>query len=147
VEADQTQVGLYFSKGKIDKRIRFGALFNPIINIPAGEAHYEVKANMTVPTNVTLLDVIPHMHWLGHDMLVTATYPDGHKQQLVDVQPYDFNWQTRYTYKQPVELPKGTRLDLVAHYDNSSANPHNPNNPPKRVTFGEQTTDEMCFAF
>ncbi len=146
-ETDDTQVGLYFNKAPVDKRIRFGSLDNLMINIPAGDSHYEVKAAMTVPSNITVFDVIPHMHWLGHDMTVVATFPDGKKETLVDVQGYDFNWQTRYTYKKPVELPKGTRLNLVAHYDNSTANIHNPNNPPKRVTFGEQTTDEMCFAF
>ncbi len=87
------------------------------------------------------------MHLLGHDMTVTATLPNGMKRELIHVEPYDFNWQTRYTYKEPVRLPKGTRLDVVAHYDNSSDNPHNPNNPPKKVVFGEQTTNEMCFAF
>jgi hypothetical protein len=80
-------------------------------------------------------------------MTVTATLPDGGKKELIHVDPYDFNWQTRYTYKEPVHLPQGTRIDVVAHYDNSSANPHNPNNPPKKVVFGEQTTNEMCFAF
>jgi hypothetical protein len=100
-----------------------------------------------LPAPITVLDVIPHMHLLGHDMTVTATFPDGSKKQLVHVEPYDFNWQTRYTYKDPIHLPKGTKVDLVAHYDNSTANPHNPNNPPKKVVFGEQTTNEMCFAF
>jgi len=118
-----------------------------LISIKPGDSHYEITADMTLPTAVTLLDVIPHMHLLGHDMTVTATYPSGAKRELIHVDPYDFNWQTRYTYKEPVHLPKGTRLDLVAHYDNSSANPHNPNNPPKKVVFGEQTTNEMCFAF
>jgi len=87
------------------------------------------------------------MHLLGHDMTVTATLPDGTKKELIHVEPYDFNWQTRYTYKQPIHLPKGTHLAMVAHYDNSAANPHNPYNPPKKVLFGEQTTNEMCFAF
>ncbi|MHB8635887.1 MAG: EF-hand domain-containing protein [Fimbriimonadaceae bacterium] len=146
-EEDDTQIGLRFAKTPIDKRIRTAALGNPFISIPPGDAHYEVKANLTVPEDVTVYDVLPHMHWLGHDMTVTATLPNGSTQRLIKVEPYDFNWQTRYTYRDPIKLPKGTKLSLVAHYDNSSANIHNPNNPPRRVTFGEQTTDEMCFAF
>jgi len=146
-EQDETQIGLTFSKAPIDKRMRNAALGNVIIAIKPGDAHYEVKASLTVPADVTVYDVLPHMHWLGHDMTVTATLPDGTNEQLVSVEPYDFNWQTRYTYREPVKLPKGTKLNLVSHYDNSIANIHNPSNPPKRVTFGEQTTDEMCFAF
>ncbi|HLK15774.1 MAG TPA: EF-hand domain-containing protein [Fimbriimonadaceae bacterium] len=146
-EADNTQIGLTFAKGQIDKRIRSTALGNPFISIAPGDAHYEVKANLTIPANVTVYDVLPHMHLLGHDMTVNATLPDGTVKQLIDVEPYDFNWQTRYTYREPVKLPKGTKLNLVSHYDNSTSNIHNPNNPPKRVTFGEQTTNEMCFAF
>jgi hypothetical protein len=80
-------------------------------------------------------------------MRVTAILPDGSKRELIHVENYDFNWQTRYTYKHAIKLPKGTHLALVAHYDNSTDNPHNPNSPPKQVHCGEQTTDEMCYAF
>jgi len=131
----------------VDKRVRWAAMGEEFIDIPAGEKTYAINAQLTLPEDMNVLDVIPHMHWLGHDMKVTATLPSGTKQTLIDVDHYDFNWQTRYTYKEPVHLPKGTQLDLVAHYDNSSDNRRNPNNPPKRVVFGEQTTNEMCFAF
>ena len=146
-EKDFSQIGIKFAKEPIDKKIRWESLDNEFIDIPAGESRHEVKAEIDLKADVTLLDVIPHMHLLGHDMTVTATLPDGAKKELIHVEPYDFNWQTRYTYKQPVHLPKGTHVSLVAHYDNSATNSHNPNRPPKRVTFGEQTTDEMCFAF
>ena len=66
---------------------------------------------------------------------------------LVDVPDWDFHWQGTYTYKTPVALPFGTRIDLSAHYDNSSENHHNPNDPPKDVRWGEGTADEMCIAF
>ena len=146
-EYDQSQVGLKFATGPIDKKVRWESVDNEFISIKPGEKNYEVKADIDLKAPVTVLDVIPHMHLLGHDMTVTATLPDGTKREMIHVEPYDFNWQTRYTYKEPVHLPKGTHLSLVAHYDNSSDNPHNPNNPPKHVRFGEQTTDEMCFAF
>jgi hypothetical protein len=146
-ESDLTQIGLKFAKAPIDKSVRWGSIHNVLLRIPAGDPKYEVKASSTVDTAMTLLDVIPHMHWLGHDMNVTATYPDGHKRELIDVKPYDFNWQTRYSYKEPIHIPAGTVISLVAHYDNSSDNPRNPNSPPKQVTFGEQTSNEMCFAF
>src|SRR5690242_4777911 len=102
---------------------------------------------MPVLADVHLIGVTPHMHLLGRELKVTATLPDGTVKDMVWVKDWDYRWQDTYRYKEPVALPKGTRLDLVAYYDNSSENKRNPNNPPKRVTFGEQTTDEMCFAF
>jgi hypothetical protein len=146
-ETDLSRVGLYFSKRPVDKRMRSLMLINPFLYIPAGDAHYERKFALDVPENITALDIVPHMHLLGHDMKVNASMPDGATRTLVNVPDWDFNWQTRYTYKQPLELPAGTRLNLVAHYDNSTSNARNPNSPPKQVTWGEQTTDEMCIAF
>ena len=146
-ETDLSQVGLKFAKGPVDKKVRWEAVGNILMSLHAGDQRSEVTADMDLATPLTLLDVIPHMHLLGHDMLVTATLPNGSKRELIHVENYDFNWQTRYLYKEPIKLPKGPHIALVAHYDNSSTNPHNPNAPPKTVHFGEQTTDEMCFAF
>lgn len=146
-ESDLTRIGLRFATTPVDKEVRFEAVGEEVFGIPPGDAAFPVTASMKLPRAVTLLDIVPHMHLLGHDMNVVATLPDGSKKQLIQVENYDFNWQTQYKYKEPVRLPAGTVLSLVAHYDNSSANPRNPNNPPKRVTFGEQTTDEMCYAF
>jgi hypothetical protein len=102
---------------------------------------------MDVPTDVTVWEILPHMHMLGTDMKVTATLPDGTAKPLIWVQRWDFNWQMNYRYKQPIHLPEGTHIDLVATFDNTLNNPNQPSNPPKLVRFGEQTTDEMCIAF
>jgi hypothetical protein len=75
---------------------------------------------------------------------MTASYPGGRQEVLLNVPAYSFNWQLFYYPKTPLMLPKGTRIDLVAHYDNSSGNPHNPD-PTKTVTFGESSTSEMMF--
>jgi hypothetical protein len=146
-EEDLTRVGLKFANAPVDKKVRWEAIGEVLLDIKPGDKHYTVDTTLKVPRDITILDVIPHMHWLGHDMLVTATLPSGKTEKLIDVTHYDFNWQTRYTYKDPIEIPAGTTLHMVAHYDNSTDNPRNPNNPPKEVTFGEQTTNEMCFAF
>ena len=145
-ETDLTKIGLYFSKARVDKPLRIFPLMAPLW-IPPGDAHYVTHADMTVPADATLLEVMPHMHLLGHTMTVTAARPDGTTQSLIDVPNWDFNWQSTYVYRQPVKLPKGTKISLAATYDNSASNPRNPTNPPKRVTWGEQTTDEMCIAF
>src|SRR5262249_31655897 len=104
-------------------------------------------AELTTPADVTLYNVTPHMHLLGKEMTVTAVGPDGAKTPLVRVPDWDFNWQTSYAFREPLKLRKGTRITLDARYDNSGQNARNPSTAPKRVTWGEQTTDEMCIAF
>ena len=91
--------------------------------------------------------VQPHMHLLGKSMKVLMTTPDGASHCLVDIEDWDFNWQGGYLYKQPMDFPAGSVISIEAHYDNSAHNPNNPNDPPKPVSWGEATTDEMCVAF
>ncbi len=146
-ETDRTKVGLYFARGTVDKKLRAWPLAKLMLRIPPGDSNYVAHASLTIPHDVTAYRVTPHMHLLGRDMKLTATLPDGSVLPLVHVANWDFNWQTSYTFSTPLQLPAGTRVDLEAHYDNSSGNPLNPNNPPKLVKWGEQTTDEMCLAF
>ncbi len=94
---------------------------------------------------MTLISLLPHMHLVGKEMKLTATLPDGVVKSLVWIKDWNFYWQNNYMYREPVRLPRGTRLDITSRYDNSSANPLNPSNPPKRVLFGNGSTDEMCF--
>ncbi|NDD39953.1 MAG: hypothetical protein EB082_16350 [Verrucomicrobia bacterium] len=102
---------------------------------------------MPVPAAVTLHAVLPHMHLLGRDIKVFATLPDGQELPLVHVPDWDFNWQSSYVFREPVRLPRGSKVTLAARYDNSAANPRNPHSPPQPVRWGEQTTDEMCLAY
>ena len=78
---------------------------------------------------------------------MSVKFPDGRVQDLLKIDDWDFNWQYTYNFEKPLDLPKGTLLTVVAHYDNSAANPRNPNKPPKEVKWGEATTDEMCIGF
>jgi hypothetical protein len=80
-------------------------------------------------------------------MHVSATLPNGQTQCLINIDDWDFNWQGMYRYNDPVAIPAGTKLSLEAFYDNSTNNLRNPNDPPQPVSWGEQTTDEMCIAF
>jgi hypothetical protein len=84
------------------------------------------------------------MHLLGRQMKVYAETPDGKQLPMVWVKDWDFNWQGAYAFRQPLRLPKGSIIRVEAEYDNSANNPHNPNSPPKLVTWGEETADEMC---
>lgn len=146
-ETDLTKIGLYFCKTPVDKRLRVMPIVHWPLNIPAGDANYQVYAGITTPAPVTLDAVMPHMHLLGHDMAVTATLPDGTVKKLVHVPDWDFNWQTTYTFNDPIKLPAGSKVELTASYDNSAKNLVNPSTPPRPVKWGEQTTDEMCIAF
>ena len=87
------------------------------------------------------------MRLLGRKMHVQATLPSGKTECLIDIGDWDFNWQGMYRFNNAVALPAGTRVSLEAYYDNSSGNFRNPNDPPKSVSWGEATTDEMCIAF
>ena len=147
VERDQTRLGLYFAKGEVDHRVHVSSVRTRGLQIPAGEANYLVQGSMPVPADARVLEIFPHMHLLGREMTVTATLPDGRKVGMVRIPDWDFNWQIGYGYVQPLELPRGSRIELEARFDNSAQNPRNPNQPPKLVRWGEQTTDEMCIAF
>jgi hypothetical protein len=154
-EIDATAVGLYFAKETIEKELRVKTVVPPVsgfleipkLHIPAGAANHEVTATETIDDDAHLVGVTPHMHWLGKDFLLKAARPDGSTLTLIKINRWDFNWQGSYEFVEPVALPKGTRIDMVAHFDNSARNPANPSSPPRDVRWGEQTTDEMCIGF
>jgi hypothetical protein len=147
VETDQSSLALYFAKKPPSRMITMIPLVTRDIDIAAGEKHYTRNVTTTVPIDVTLTGVIPHMHLLGREMKVTATTPSGEVVPLIWINDWDFRWQDQYQFANEIHLPAGTKLDMSAVYDNSADNAANPNSPPKRVTHGEQTTDEMCLCF
>jgi hypothetical protein len=148
VEREQATVGFYFADGPPKRTLAalqmpplFGAFAG--IDIPAGEKRFVIKDSFTLPIDVDVIGGGGHAHYLGTDMQMTATLPGGRKEELLDIPDWKFNWQEGYSFNELVRLPKGTRLDVQISYDNSAGNPSNPSNPPKRVTFGQQSTDEM----
>lgn len=143
VEKDKSELGIYYAKIKPAKIARFGIFVDPTINITPGEKSYRVSRTFNIPTEMTFYSVMPHMHLLGREMKVSAKTPDGKTIPMVYIKDWDFNWQMQYEFKKPLVLPKGSTVTVEAVYDNSATNPRNPNNPPKPVTFGEETTDEM----
>lgn len=142
-EVDKTKVGLYFSKVPVTDEMRLDWMLNPILRIPAGEKEYKVSLTRTIPRDVTVYSVMPHMHLLGKTMKAWATFPDGTDKPLVFIDNWDFNWQMAYMLKEPMHIPAGSKIHVEATYDNSADNQNNPSHPPKLVRFGEQTTDEM----
>lgn len=142
-ETDKTQLGLYFAKEPIDKELGLHWIFNFSVNIPAGEKAHAMRQTFTYKRDETIYWGMPHMHLLGKSMKSWLEFPDGTTRPLVNVDNWDFNWQLIYAFKDPIRVPKGTKQVIEAVYDNSADNPYNPNTPPKRVGWGEQTTDEM----
>ena len=145
-EQDQSSLGLNFSGPPTKGRTSI-MLFNHHLDMAPGDSHYVAKASLTLPRDVQLAGLTPHAHYLCKDMKVTATLPDGSIKPLIWIKDWDFNWQNAYLYRTPLDLPKGTRVDLEYTYDNSENNPHNPAHPPVRIHWGEQTKDEMALVF
>jgi hypothetical protein len=146
-ETDRSKLGIFFSKKPVKQAMHFGFVINPGLELPAGQSNIEIKGKWDVPVDVTVHSVSPHMHLLGHDMKIAVKFPDGHVQDLIKVSDWDFNWQYTYQLEKPLDIPKGSVVFLVSHFDNSESNPRNPNKPPKFVRWGEATTDEMCIGF
>ena len=140
-------LGLYFAKTPPAKVTNAFPKFAGPINIPPGERNYVVDDTFTVPIDVTLIGITPHAHLLCKEIKVDANFPDGLSRPLIWIKHWDWNWQDLYLYKQPVRVPAGTKIVSHYVYDNSADNPTNPSNPPKRVRWGEQTTDEMAIVF
>lgn len=142
-ETDRSMIGLRFADLKsVKKIVRSGTADNRALRIPPGEANYVATSERTFTADMLLLSLLPHMHLRGKSFRFEATYPDGRHEVLLDVPHYDFNWQLRYILTEPKLMPRGTRLQCTARFDNSADNPSNPD-PAKTVSFGEQSWDEM----
>jgi len=143
---DRTKIGLIFAKQPPAQRIFTIAAMNRKFVIPAGAANYQVDAQMTLHGEVTLTALLPHMHLRGKDFEYRVVYPTGESQVLLRVPKYSFNWQLSYYLEKPLLLPKGTRIECTAHFDNSPNNADNPD-PNSDVRWGDQSWEEMMIGF
>jgi Flp pilus assembly protein TadD/mono/diheme cytochrome c family protein len=144
-ELIQPTLGLYFTDKPATMHPILLQLDNDrMLDIPAGEKNFLVTDEFTIPVDASVLAIYPHAHYLGKDMLATATLPDGTKKTLIHIGNWDLNWQAVYRYAQPVDLPAGTTISMRFMYDNSAHNIRNPNQPPKRVVAGNRSSDEMA---
>jgi hypothetical protein len=146
LEKDRTSVGLFFAKEPPKKVLTSFGVINHYFRIPPGADNHEVKGCYTFSRDVELFTLLPHMHVRGKDMKYDVIYPDGKRETVLFVPNYNFNWQTLYKLEKPLVLPKGTRMIVTAHYDNSEKNKYNPD-PTKTVRFGDPTYDEMMVGY
>jgi len=142
-EIVQPTVGLYFTDRPPTNQLFVFPLMVRTIDIPAGAADYKIRDSYKLPVDVEVFWINPHAHYLGKQMKGYARLPDGTQKWLFFIKQWDFNWQGDYSYREPILLPKGSEVCMEYTYDNSDANPRNPNHPPGRVQFGQQSTDEM----
>lgn len=152
-EWDSSTVNLFFADETevIDRMVETyvmlpfgGTLTNGPFLIPP-DSIKTFHGTLTVPFNASVLGIGPHMHLLGKDWTVFAVSPTGDTTNLVHIPEWDFNWQGMYFFKRMMVLEAGTVIHAYASYDNTTNNPLNPNHPPKLVTWGEQTSDEMYY--
>jgi hypothetical protein len=143
---DRSRLGLVFAPGPPKRRVATLAAYNDNLKIPAGDPNYRVDSVFDLGTEVQLTGMQPHMHTRGKDFEFRAIYPNGQTETLLRVLNYSFSWQLSYDLAKPIVLPKGTRIQCTAHFDNSANNPNNPD-PAKEVSWGDQTFDEMMIGF
>lgn len=146
-EFDRPRVGIRFAKEPIRKHVRYKILDEDKFEIPPGVARHRVAAEAVIEEKATVLALFGHMHLRGRDMTFNAVYPEGNSDTLLSMPNYSFDWQLSY-YPEPgsMRLPEGTRIECIAHFDNSALNPYNPD-PGKTITYGPQTVDEMMQGF
>ncbi len=141
---DRSSVAFYFAHEPIERYVDGFVIGSQDLDIPTGEAAYRRHVRMHVPSGITLTDVTPHMHYLGREARAVATLPDGREVPLIHIPDWDLRWQNIYTFREPIYLPAGSRIDAWFGYDNSGSNPSNPHQPPERVRWGWGSDDEMC---
>lgn len=140
----QFRIGFFFTDRPPERLSFLMNLGTRTIDIPAGQKAYRVTDSYVLPTDVEVLSVYPHAHYLAKEIKGTARLPDGSTQWLIWIKNWNFNWQDVYVYRQPIPLPRGTTVSMEYIYDNSSDNRRNPHDPPERVMYGPTSTDEMA---
>ena len=146
-QKDRSLIGLKFADpASVKKKVMYGMAVNAGFEIPPHADNHEVVSKVKFSHDMLLLNLFPHMHYRGKSFRIESLTPDGTRKVLLDVPHYDFNWQLRYDLAEPKFLPKGTQLICTGHFDNSEANPANPD-PNKAVRFGLQTFEEMLVGY
>ena len=145
-ETDVTRIGLHFADQPPAKELTNLWVQNDGFEIPAGAESHEVRATRKLWQSGKIMTLTPHMHYRGKDFKFVIHYPDGRQEVPLEVAQWDFNWQTFYSLAEPIDVPAGTVVEVIAHYDNSADNPANPDST-KSVRFGDESYDEMMIGF
>jgi mono/diheme cytochrome c family protein len=146
-ERCRLQVGLRYARERVRKQLHVTILNNNRFAIPPGEPAHRISSTRTLPADSILVGAFSHMHLRGRDMSFEAILPDGRRDRLLTIPNYSYDWQAAYRWdKGDRRVPAGTKIECVAHFDNSTLNPFNPD-PSATVRYGDQTHEEMKFGF
>jgi len=144
--SDVSKLGLVLAKNPPAKRYYFHAGPTALnLVIPPGNGNAEVVSEITLGAEAKLVYAQPHMHLRGKDFELRVVSPN-HETRTVLKGDWNFDWQMGYQYAEPIVMPKGTKLQLISHFDNSVANRSNPD-PSKTIVWGPQNWDEMSNCF
>lgn len=147
-QEDQSTINLYFSETKVDRIVQTLTLREvDIVNQPFyifAETTPTFFINYRVPKDMSIISVLPHMHFIGKNFKATAETPTGESIPLIRINEWDFNWQMTYQYEKLLKIPAGSYIRVEAQYDNTSDNKANPFSPPRNIGYGWSSTSEMC---
>jgi hypothetical protein len=141
---DSSAVGLYFAKTTPRRQLQEAGISNSESLIPAGADLYQVTAALTIKDDAEAFAIRPGVHPLMMSLQATAYRTDGTQEVMIWTRGYQFDWQPTYYFKQPVSLPRATRIEVIAYFDNSDDNRNNPNSPAKPVRWPDLSSDPMC---
>ena len=113
------------------------------LEIAAGDKEYKTEAQLTLKQATTLTSIYPRAHYAARSMEAWASLPDGTRRNLLTIEKWDVDWVSVYRFARPITLPKGAVIHMSFVYDNSSNNPHNPSDPPKKITAGHSAKEEI----
>ena len=141
---DQSSIAFYFSEKETPHYLDGILIGTQDLDIPAGDDDYRRRFYMDTPVGFTLVDFLPHMHYIGKEAIFNIKLPDGSERKLAHITDWDLDWQSIYALREPMHIPAGSRLEAIFSYDNSAANPENPHNPPQRIKWGWSSEEEMA---
>ena len=142
--SDRSQLGLYLAKEPVSRYLDGLLVGTQDIAIPAGQSAYHRHVSMQVPEDFHLVDLMPHMHYIGTRARVQLTHPDGQVESLIGIQDWDLRWQNIYVLREPKLIRRGSRLDFWFEWDNSADNFSNPHYPAQDIGWGWQSDEEMA---
>ena len=147
-ELEKGKLAVYFADKEPTKKlmnIQIPAAFaiGLGLKVPAGDSDFKISESYTVPTDIELISVGAHAHYICREVSMIARLPDGQQRRLLKIDDWDLDWQDRYYFRDKMILPAGTVIETELTYDNSAKNPENPNYPPREIRWGRESGDEM----
>lgn len=141
---DKSYIGIYYADKPVTKYVTGSIIGTQKLQIPLNESNFKKTIWTYVPTDIELYDMTPHMHYIGKSVKVDVLLPNGQTRKLLKLNDWDLRWQSVYTLRDLMHIPKGSIIKAEFVFDNSNDNADNPNYPAKEMYWGWGSDDEMC---